>query len=100
MSEDKARGRSIYCPVAETQAAMHERAHEAGMSLSRFVVELARADDPDRHPLALSEAEQRAMRDELGECAELARSLRRGLPGCGGLNLFDALDLLAEERRR
>ena len=23
-----------------------------------------------------------------------------GLPGCGGLTLFDALDLLAEERRR
>ena len=99
MSEDKARGRSIYC-APETQAAMHDQAREADMPLSRLVVELARADDPDRHPLVLTEAEQRAMRDELAECAELARSLRRGLPGCGGLNLFDALDLLAEERRR
>ena len=79
---------------------MHERADAAGMSLSRFVVELARADDPDRCPLALTEAEQRAMRDELAECAELVRALRRGLPRCGGLSLFDALDLLAEEWRR
>ena len=99
MSEDKARGRSVYCAL-ETQAAMREQAREADMALSRLVVELARADDPDRHALVLTEAEQRAMRDELGECAELARSLRRGLPGCGGLNLFDALDLFAEEWRR
>ena len=79
---------------------MHDRADQKGMSLSRLIVELARADDPDRHPLVLSEAEQRAMRDDVGECAELVRALRRGLPGCGGLTLFDALDLLAEERRR
>ena len=70
------------------------------MPLARLIVELAHADDPDRHRLVLSEAEQRAMRDALGECAELVRALRRGLPGCGGLTLFDALGLLAEERRR
>ena len=99
MSEGKARGRCVYCAV-ETQSAMHERAREVDMPLSRLVVELARADDPDRHPLVLAEAEQEAMRDELGEVAELVRSLRRGLPGCGGLNLFDALDLLAQEWRR
>ena len=100
MSEDKAGRRSIYCSVAETRAAMHERARQKGMSLSRLIVELARADDPDRHPLVLSEAEQRAMRDDVGECAEFVRALRRGLPGCGGVTLLDALDLLAEERRR
>ena len=100
MSEDKARGRSIYCPVVETQAAMHERARQMDIPLSRLVVELARADDPDRHPLVLSEAEQRAMRGDLRGCAALSRALRRALPGCGGLTLFDALALLAEERRR
>ena len=67
MSEGKARGRSIYC-APETQAAMHEQAREADMPLSRLVVELARADDPDRH----------ALRDELAECAELA-------PGAAGM---------------
>ena len=70
------------------------------MPLSRLVVELARADDPDRHPLVLTETEQEAMRKDIAECAELVCALRRGLPGCGGLNLFDALALLAEERRR
>ena len=99
MSEDGSHRRSVYC-APETRAAMHERADQKGMSLSRLIVELARADDPDRHPLALSEAEQRAMRDDVGECAELVRALRRGLPGCGGLTLLDALDLLAEEWRR
>ena len=99
MSEDRARGRSVYCSV-ETQTAMRERARQKDMPLSRLVVELAHADDPDRHPLVLTEAEQRTMRDELGECAEFVRALRRGLPGCGDLTLFDALDLLAEERRR
>ena len=53
MSEGKARGRSIYC-APETQAAMREQAREADMPLSRLVVELARADDPDRHALALA----------------------------------------------
>ncbi len=50
---------------------MRERAREADMPLSRLVVELARADDPDRHALVLSEAEKRAMRDALVECTEL-----------------------------
>ena len=100
MSEDGSHRRSVYCPAPETQVAMHERAHKRDMPLSRLIVELARADDPDRHPLVLSEAEQRAMRDDVGECAEFVRALRRGLPGCGGLALFEALDLLAEERRR
>ena len=99
MSEDRARGRSVYC-APETQDAMREQADQKGMPLARLVAELALADDPDRHPLVLSETEQRAMRDDVGECAELVRALRRELPGCGGLTLFDALDLLAGERRR
>ena len=98
MSGDRARGRSIYC-TPEIQDAMRERAREAGVALSRLVVELARADDPDRHPLVLSESEQEALRDDARECAELVRALRRGLPGCGGLDLFGALELLAEGRR-
>ena len=99
MIEDKARARSIYCSV-ETQDAMRERAREAGMPLSRLVIERARDDDPDRHPLVLSESEQETLRDDVGECAELARALNQGLPGCGGLNLFNALKLLAREWRR
>lgn len=99
MSADRARGRSIYCEV-ETQDAMRERAREAGVPLSRLVVERAQADDPDRHALVLGEDEQEAMRGDVGACAALARSLRRGLPGCGGLDFFGALELLASEWRR
>ena len=99
MSGDRARGRSVYC-APETQDAMRERARAADKPLSRLVVELARADAPGRHPPVLSEAEHRAMRGDLGECAALVRALRRRLPRCGGLTLFDALDLLAEAWRR
>ena len=75
------------------------------MPLSRLVIERARDDDPDRHPLVLSESElseseQEGLRGDVGECAELVRALNQGLPGCGGLNLFDALELLAREWRR
>ena len=57
-------------------------------------------DDRDRHPLVLSESEQAEPRGDVGGCAEIARELNRGLPGCGGLNLFVALELLAREGRR
>ena len=99
MSGDRARGRSVYCLV-ETQDAMRERAREADKPLSRLVVELARADAPGRHPPVFTEAEHQAMRDDLAECAALVRAMRRGLPRCGGLTLFDAFDLLAEAWRR
>ena len=48
------------------------------MPLSRLVIERARDDDPDRHPLVLSESEQDGLRDDVGECAELARALNQG----------------------
>lgn len=98
VSADRARGRSVYC-APEVQAAMRERAREAGVALSRLVIDRAHADDPDRHRLVLSEPEQGAMRDDLAECAALARALDRGLPGCGSLGLFEALELLAGQWR-
>ena len=78
---------------------MRARAREAAVALSRLVIERARADNPDRHRLVLAEDEQRAMRDDIAECGAFVRALRGGLPGCGGLTLFDALDLLAEQWR-
>ena len=77
-----------------------KRAHDVDMPLSRLVVERAHADNPDRHPLVLSETEQWAMRDALAEWAELVQALGRGLPGYGGINLLDTVDLLATEWRR
>ena len=51
------RQRSLHCKPAE-QAMIRERAEAASKTVSRYVVELALADDPDRHPLVLTEEEQ------------------------------------------
>ena len=51
------RQRSLHCKPAE-QAMIRERAEAASKTVSRYVMELALADDPDRHPLVLSEEEQ------------------------------------------
>ncbi|MDD9980366.1 MAG: hypothetical protein OXU81_03245 [Gammaproteobacteria bacterium] len=87
MSGDRARGRSVYC-APEIQDAIRARSREADMPHSRLIVELARADDPDRHPLVLTEAEQRAMRDDLAECAALVRALGQTNRPCS--RRFDA----------
>ena len=56
------RQRSLHCKPAE-QAMIRERAEAASKTVSRYVMELALADDPDRHPLVLSEEEQAELRD-------------------------------------
>ena len=71
-----------------------------GRSVSPHVTDLALADDPDRHRLALSETEQRVLLDDVAEVAALARALRRALPGWGALSVLDAIDLLARQWRR
>ena len=96
---DGARQRSIHCR-APVRSAIRERAHAAGKSVSRHVMDLVRADAPERHALALSEAEQRALLDDVGEVAALARALRRALPGWGGLSVLDAMEIVAERWRR
>ncbi len=91
------RQRSPHCKPAE-QAMVRERAAAAGKTVSRYVVELALADDPDRHPLVLTEEEQAALRDGVGEVRAFVRALRRELPGGGGLSLLSAISVLARER--
>ena len=77
---------------------IRERAAAAGKTVSRYVMELALADDPDRHPLVLSEEEQVKLRDGVLELQALARALRRELPGGSGLSLLSAISVLARER--
>ena len=91
------RQRSLHCKPAE-QAMIRERAAAAEKTVSRYVVELALADDPDRHPLVLSEEEQVELRDGVLELQALARALRRALPGGSGLSLLSAVSVLARER--
>ena len=72
------RQRSLSCNPAE-QAMVRGRAAAQGRTLSRHVLSLIEADDPDRHPVVLTEAEQvellegvRAMRAFVRAAAEEA----------------------------
>ena len=79
------RQRSLHCKPAE-QAMIRERAAAAEKTVSRYVMELALADDPDRHPLVLTEEEQVELRDGVLEIQAFVRALRRELPGGSGLS--------------
>ncbi len=94
---DRKRQRSLYCRP-EAQAAIREKAAAADKTLSRYLLDLWRADDPDRHTLALTAAEQEELRDGVREVRAFARALRRELPGGSGLSLLAALSVLARER--
>ena len=74
------------------------RAAETDKTVTRHVLDLALADDPDRHPLVLTEEEQREFRDGIREVGAFVLALRRELPGGSGLSLLAAISLLARER--
>ena len=93
------RQRSLHCTPAE-QAMIRERAAEAGETVSRHVLDLALADDPDRHPLVLTEEEQRELLDGIREVGAFVLALRRELPGGSGFSLLGAISLLVRERSR
>ena len=88
------RQRSLHCTPAE-QATIRERAEAAGKTVSRHVLDLALADDPDRHPLVLTGEEQAGLRDGIRATEALVLALRRELPGGSGLSLLGAISLLA-----
>ena len=90
------RQRSLHCSPDE-QAAIRAAAAEAGKTISRFVLDLALADDVDRHPVALTEAEQAELRDEMKEVRGFVRAVRDALPE-NGPDLAEAVAALARER--
>ena len=93
------RQRCVRCTSKE-HAALKKRARGAGRNLSRYLIDRALADAEAHPPEAGSEEERRALPGALLEAAEALAMLRRELPGCGGLTLFDAIDILARERAR
>lgn len=93
------RQRSVHCP-AKAQAFIRGRARAAGESVSHYVLELARADDPDVPEAADGADARRALRESMRSVEETLRALRAPLPECGGLTLFDAIALLARARGR
>ena len=77
--------RSLRCTPLE-RARIRERAREAGMPVSRFVVACALKDDTGGEPgIVLSEEEQRRLYDRVAELDRLRRLLLEALPGTGGV---------------
>ena len=97
---ERPRQRSVYCSAGERRL-VRAQARAAGKTISRYVLDLVRAD--------LEEARARARRAEAHrELAEGVRSIeaslrlafREPLPECGGLTLAEAIAVLARERGR
>ena len=97
MTEDVRRQRSLHCGP-DAQALIRRRAAAAGMKVSHYVLGLALADDPDRHPVALTEAEQAELRDRVLEVWLFVRAAKAAL-GDSGLTLAEAIRALAERER-
>ena len=68
------RQRSLHCNPDE-QAAIRARAAVAEKTVSRYVLDLALADDPDRHPVVLTPDEQAELRDGVRELRVFVRSV-------------------------
>ena len=94
---ERKRQRSLYCNAAE-RATIRSKAAAAEKTVSRYLLDLSVADDPDRHAVALTAAEQEELRDGIREVRGLAYLLRRELPGGVGLNLLAAISVLARAR--
>ncbi|MDE0523886.1 MAG: hypothetical protein OXH79_18220 [Boseongicola sp.] len=90
------RQRSLHCPPEE-QEMIRARAKAAGKSISRYVLDLAFADDPDVHPLMIDEEEQFALLDGALEVRDIVRLLQDGLPGESGQSLLSAISLMARD---
>ena len=97
MTEDVRRQRSLHCKPG-AQALIRERAALSGKTVSRYVLDLALADDPERHPVALSEDEQREMQERVREIWIFVRAAKAAL-GDGGIGLAEAIRGLSERAR-
>ena len=91
--------RSVYCS-AEEQEAIRAEARAAGRTVSRHVLERVHADDPERHRLVLSEAQQTEILEGVRLLDGFVRELLRPLPEYGGRTLMGVVAQLAGERER
>ena len=78
------RQRSLHCNPDE-QATIRARAAAAEKSVSRYVLDLALADDPDRHPVVLTPDEQAELRDGVRELRIFVRAAEGGISPTGRL---------------
>ena len=64
------------------------------------MLDLALADDPERHQLVLTADEQTDLRDAVAELRAFVLALMIELPKTGGLSLLAAIAVLGEAGRR
>ena len=76
--------RSLHCSSRE-QDEIRLRASAAGKTVTRYVLDLALADDPNRHPLVLTAGEQQEQLEMLRHCEGVMRMLREEPPVQGSL---------------
>ena len=69
-------------------------------AISPYVLDLALADDPERHQLVLTADEQTDLRDAVAELRAFVLALMIELPNTGGLSLLAAIAVLGEAGRR
>ena len=97
---ERPRQRSVYCSARERRL-VRARAKAAGKTISRYVLDLVRADAPGGEAPVPSAEEGRALMERVRGIEEtLQGALRAPLPECAGLTLAEALALLARERSR
>ncbi len=92
--------RTLRCTPVE-KAAIRERAEEAGMPVSHFLIACALHEDADTPPrekarLVLSEEEQRVLHDRVARMDAVHRALHEALPGTD-LSLFGAIAFIQRE---
>ena len=97
---ERPRQRSVHCSAGERRL-VRARARAAGKTISRYVLDLVRADLDEARARALRAEAHRALVEGVRSIDEsLRHAFRDPLPECGGLTLADAVALLARERGR
>ncbi len=97
MTRQLKRQRSVHCPPEE-QEMIRGKAKAAGKTVSGYLLDLARDDDPQIHPLVLSPEDQREFLEGTRTLQEVASALRRELPGTEGLTLLAAVAVMSRWR--
>ena len=97
MTRQLKRQRSLHCSPDE-QEMIREKAKAAGKTGSGYLLDLARADDPDIHQLVLSPDEQQEILEGTRTMQAMATALRRELPGTEGLSLLAAVAVMSRWR--
>ena len=93
MTRDYRRQRSLHCKPGE-QAKLRAAADAADKTVSRYVIDLALADDPDRHPVALTPAEQAELRGRVAEVWRIVGAAKAAADEAG-MSVADAIRSLA-----